>query len=426
MCLKKKVPAEIFFGPRLLHPLINVWGLNHTCIYLVKRIQDIEPIRSEAASFHLSKIRIWEGKSFKVGDRVLLETHYQSNKAAQFSAKLVPRYVGAFVIRKFLIPVTVLLEEENNPNNVVKGHLSQREAWSKWFSGQITNHADQGFHRHILSRGRSVGPVLLSYLLMPPHRRRHFRPASTEDKPLERSLLRAAVVQRGVQAWPAPLQAFTVKDGVAGNAMGCGSAPHAHILLTGSAGAKVLPPPGVGTTGALYLQLYNQPLLISRSVTLPYRPFTLHADKTHVVRNRLGEGGDPPRSPLPTIKQTHTRARRLRPGWASITSNDVVEENHFICLLLDCSTATATDDEAVMVGSFQYAVETPCWRRDKKLGEPDIKGGRNGAEMKRRGNGRSPRKPAATNGIARHDSTCENPVPAGYYNLVRLGVRRAG
>ncbi|KAJ8874547.1 hypothetical protein PR048_025410 [Dryococelus australis] len=74
--------------------------------------QDLQKYYSKLSARINSNI---ETVSFKVRDNVFLETHFLSNKAVQFSAKLAPMYMVPFVIKRFLSPVTMISEDVKNP-----------------------------------------------------------------------------------------------------------------------------------------------------------------------------------------------------------------------------------------------------------------------------------------------------------------------
>ncbi|KAJ8897061.1 hypothetical protein PR048_002407 [Dryococelus australis] len=74
----KKMPSEVFFGQRLMHPLINIRGLQDLVWDSVKKVKDVEVI--------------WE--------------------------ELAPKYVDPFLVQKFLNPVTVVIEDVGDSRNL--------------------------------------------------------------------------------------------------------------------------------------------------------------------------------------------------------------------------------------------------------------------------------------------------------------------
>ncbi|KAJ8882189.1 hypothetical protein PR048_018677 [Dryococelus australis] len=110
-----KVPSELFFGRALFHPLIHTWGFHEFCWDAVNR-KELEKVWEEATqNLHIDLSKLASMNAYASGSvsiNVEDKSHYSNYKAINFSAKLVPKYHGPFHVKRFLTPVTVLLEDE--------------------------------------------------------------------------------------------------------------------------------------------------------------------------------------------------------------------------------------------------------------------------------------------------------------------------
>lgn len=61
---------------------------------------------------------------FKAGDLVYYRSHPFSQPAHDFSAKLVPRWMGLYKVERWLTPVTARFMNPNNGHFVTRAHVS--------------------------------------------------------------------------------------------------------------------------------------------------------------------------------------------------------------------------------------------------------------------------------------------------------------
>ena len=125
------IPALVFFGRQLFHPLVNAWNLNGLTVTACSE-GELKEIWAQVASslkkYHGRLKRLYDVKhhsvSLNVNDLVLVESHYLSSKVDKFTQKLAPKFQGPWRIERFLTPVTALLSDDTN-NIKRKAHVSQ-------------------------------------------------------------------------------------------------------------------------------------------------------------------------------------------------------------------------------------------------------------------------------------------------------------
>lgn len=124
-------PAEGFIGRELTHPLLNVWG--------IPSIVDSDPRLNYHALLDRVKINLESARvkvsarydanrvnnSFQVGDLVLCRNYELPSAADYVSSKLTLKYIGPFIISKFIGTNTVSLIHPTNNKLFRKAHLSQ-------------------------------------------------------------------------------------------------------------------------------------------------------------------------------------------------------------------------------------------------------------------------------------------------------------
>lgn len=115
-------------------PLCNLWNLNQLVDEKLTKEQIQENLKRAVQSV---KKTIQQNRNrdryspkntahnFKLQSRVLLRTHYLSDKGKNFTAKLALKYQGLYRIIYFITPVTVLLQAQDGTGKVVKAHISQ-------------------------------------------------------------------------------------------------------------------------------------------------------------------------------------------------------------------------------------------------------------------------------------------------------------
>jgi hypothetical protein len=130
-----KTPARIFFGRELPHPLSNLWGLPRGIFQEDSSDEERESCLKEVLE-NLKKAKVKQKElfnklhspvTFEVGDLVLSKNHPISSKADKRIAKLMPKWEGPFAIKKFVSPVTVLLNMGPDKEKIC--HVSQLKAY---------------------------------------------------------------------------------------------------------------------------------------------------------------------------------------------------------------------------------------------------------------------------------------------------------
>lgn len=128
-------PAKVFLGRELPHPLNNIWDIPNELIHgevepnrinilwedVIKRLK----ISREKQSVKFNNLH--SDVKFKVGDKVLVKTHYISDKDKKQTKKLCPKWEGPYVIQRMLTPVTALLSI--NPKREKIAHVSHLKAY---------------------------------------------------------------------------------------------------------------------------------------------------------------------------------------------------------------------------------------------------------------------------------------------------------
>lgn len=132
----KSSPSSLFLGREISNPLLLAWNINlDDDAYLSPQIMEKRWAEALSAlkeanlkgSRYYNKLRI--PSPFKLEDWVLLRTHPTSSARNNFSAKLAQRFMGPYVICKFLTPVTVLLRLPLGDVPVRQAHVSQLKAY---------------------------------------------------------------------------------------------------------------------------------------------------------------------------------------------------------------------------------------------------------------------------------------------------------
>ena len=110
-------PNSLFLGRDTLHPLGNIWGLpllsdqldnnfNHQELW-EETTKQLQKYYQQMSRSHVQR---HSAPDYKIGDLVLIRTHFLSKKVDKFTSKLCDKWEGPFKILALTTPVSLLLE----------------------------------------------------------------------------------------------------------------------------------------------------------------------------------------------------------------------------------------------------------------------------------------------------------------------------
>ncbi|KAG8289613.1 hypothetical protein J6590_108772 [Homalodisca vitripennis] len=130
----KNSPYEIMFGNRPNLELTNRWNINDLLDCDVSKPDNLDRFQRTVLNLKksISANRKRAGYSdkecehpFKVGSLVYVKTHWLSNKAEKFQAKMANRFCGPYRIIYKLTEVTFIVQDIKDERSVKKVHVSQ-------------------------------------------------------------------------------------------------------------------------------------------------------------------------------------------------------------------------------------------------------------------------------------------------------------
>jgi len=127
------VPFGLMFNRKDNDLLCNLWKVDDIIQDTLPKEEFSERLKKAISSLKSQNIRNSKNKvycegekhPFSENDKVFVKTHSLSNKANKFSSKLGARFVGPFIIKFFVNPVTVVVQNVNNLSDIRKVHLSE-------------------------------------------------------------------------------------------------------------------------------------------------------------------------------------------------------------------------------------------------------------------------------------------------------------